>query len=528
MEQRRAARGPVVTLTTVVLATVGLVVRAAPLLDPTGRGLTQFPSEDGYLMLTIARNIALGHGMSIAAGTIPTNGTQPLMAYVYAVPFSLVGGDKVWGVFGVQVLEIVIAGLAAILLYAVARRLLEGEPQRDPVAALAAAVWFASPITVRHSMNGLESGAYALAVLAVAHLVLRLPSEGRPWPLRRCVGLGALLGVAFWVRNDASLLIAAVCLARVAPAFARGAQALWERGLEAFAVGATSLAVGAPWLVSNQLRFGHVMPISGLAESSNIVHGQNLVGLPAVLAEYVMVTFPIPSTLEERPFVIAASCAVAVAGLVAAVALARRLGPPARAWLGILGLWTAFFVVFYGWFFGVGFFLTRYFFPISPFVAVVSVYWAWRALEPLSARLRIALPAAAAVLVLVTAGLGARLWVEGTNQGFFQIVDWVHDHVPDDVWVGAVQTGTLGFFHDRTINLDGKVNPYALQARLEHRTQDYVLESPIQYLVDWVGIETWLHGTPLEGRFDLAVFDRDRNLVVLRRRATAPASQPAT
>jgi len=96
-------------------------------------------------------------------------------------------------------------------------------------------------------------------------------------------------------------------------------------------------------------------------------------------------------------------------------------------------------------------------------------------------------------------------------------VEWVQKNVPDDVWVGAVQTGTLGFFHDRTINLDGKVNPDALRARLAGRTQEYVLASPIEYLTDWVGIETWLHGTALEGRFERRVLDRERNLAVAQR-----------
>src|SRR5262249_10342240 len=75
-------------LTVAGMVAVGLVSRVVPLLNSGGRLLRQFPSEDGYLMLTIARNIALGHGMSVANGTIPTNGTQPLATLLWALCFA--------------------------------------------------------------------------------------------------------------------------------------------------------------------------------------------------------------------------------------------------------------------------------------------------------------------------------------------------------------------------------------------------------------------------------------------------------
>jgi len=507
-----------------VLIAVGLAARIAPLLDLRGRNLTQFPSEDGYLMLTIARNIGLGRGMSIADGTIATNGTQPFMAYVYALAFWMVGGDKAWGVLLVQVFQIAIALGAALLLYGVGRRILAGERDGDSVAALTAALWFAGPLAVKHTQNCLETGAYALAILGVVACLLRLPADPRPWPLRSCAGLGALLALAFWVRNDASLLVAAVCMGRVLAALRGGFTALRARVLEATAVGATALAGAVPWLVHNVTQFGYLMPISGVAEASGSVRGENLVDLPSALAEYVMVTFPIPSQLEAQPLVIAASTLVAVAGAAAAALLAARLQPPARHTFGILGLWALILLVFYGIFFGVGFFMSRYFFPLSPFLALVTVYWGHRAWSALVPRLPLFRFAAPALLALVVIGLDVRLYERGSNQGHFQVVEWIERNVPDDVWVGAVQTGTIGFFHDRTLNLDGKVNPDALKARLGHRTQEYVLESPIEYLTDWVGIETWLHGTALEGRFEQVVFDRDRNLVVLRRLRAPPAT----
>ncbi len=505
------------------LLAVGLVARIAPLFDLRGRNLWQFPSEDGYLMLTIARNIALGRGMSIADGTIPTNGTQPLMSYVYAAGFWLVDGDKPWGVLVAQGLQIAIALAATFLLYHVGRRLLAGQPGGDFTAAIAAALWFAAPLTVAHTQNGLETSAYAFAVLAIAAMLLRLPGSGAPWPWGGCVALGAVLGVGFWVRNDASLFVTAICAARVVPVLWRGFAPLWQRGLEAFAVGATALLIAAPWLVHNKLRFGHFRPISGVAEGTGFTPGENLVHIPVALAEYAMIVLPIPAALEERPLVIAVSLLIAAAAIAASAALVRRLDASARQCLALLGLGMAAFIAFYGLSFGVGFFIGRYFFVFSSFLTLVTVYWVRRGLHLAAVRapaLPLAAAAALAVLMMV-AGLGLRLYRNGMEHGHIQVVRWVEENVPDTTWVGAIQTGTLGFFHDRTINLDGKVNPRALEARLAGRTQAYVIETPIEYLVDWVGIETWLEIPSLHDRFSLRTIDRERNLVVLARQAEA-------
>jgi hypothetical protein len=103
------------------------------------------------------------------------------------------------------------------------------------------------------------------------------------------------------------------------------------------------------------------------------------------------------------------------------------------------------------------------------------------------------------------------------NNGHFQVVEWVEEHVPDDVWVAAIQTGTLGFFHDRTYNLDGKVSPPALEARLNRRTFEYILERPIQYLTDWAGIASWLEDPQFSQHFELLLLDEQGDLAVLRR-----------
>ena len=95
-------------LATLAALAVGLVARILPLFDIGGRLLRQFPTEDGYLMLTIARNLALGKGFAVADGTIATNGTQPLATFLYASAFWLTGGERSAGVGIVLALQVVL------------------------------------------------------------------------------------------------------------------------------------------------------------------------------------------------------------------------------------------------------------------------------------------------------------------------------------------------------------------------------------------------------------------------------------
>ena len=85
----------------------------------------------------------------------------------------------------------------------------------------------------------------------------------------------------------------------------------------------------------------------------------------------------------------------------------------------------------------------------------------------------------------------------------------------------APQSGTLGFFHDRTINLDGKVNPDALRAKLaEGGVIPYVVRNnKIEYIADWAGFAQWsqIEKAGFNQKFKLIVDDKDANLAVFRR-----------
>lgn len=497
-----------------VLTVLGVAARLAPFLDPAGRMFRQFPTEDGYLMLTIARNLALGAGMSISAGTVATNGTQPLATLLYAGCFWLVGAERAAGVALALLLQLAVAAVAAGLLFVLGRAVFGAGARGRWLAAFTAALWFSAPLVVRHSMNCLETGLHAACGLGALLAVLR--AAERPAPAYAAwAAAGALLGVAFWARNDAVLLCAAVGAAHLLGWTSARPSKPAQRFAELAAAGAAALAVALPWLVHNAVRFGNIVPVSGQAEALHVAFASNLARVPTKLVEYLLVVVPIPAVVEEAAsFLIL--CTLGIAGVVAALAFWARPEPGVRrAVLSIGAGYAAALCLFYGLFFGAGHFMSRYLFPLSPLLALLLVFVARRSG---SRAPRFVQVAGSVALVVLVAAYGLRLYARGAQHEHGQVIDWVEAHVAPEVWVGAVQTGTLGFFHDRTVNLDGKVNPVALAHRRVDTIPRYVVDSDIDFLVDWAGIASWIDKDPIGDHFELLLEDRARNLAVLRRR----------
>lgn len=514
----------------VALVAAGLAARLSPLLDVPGRLFWQFVTEDGYLMQTIARNIALGLGMSTAEGSIPTNGVQPLATLLFAALHALAGGSRAGGIALVTVASTAIAAAAAWFGWRVGARVFAGLRHGRELAALLAALWFVAPHTVANSMNGLETGLYYLAIAFTLDRYLAATADGRaPWGWAQRGLFGLWLGLAFLARNDAVFFIAALL---VAHAFAGGGSGggLRHRVADAVAAGLVSLAVAAPWLAHNWLLFGSIVPISGIAQSHAPGLGSNLALLPANLFESAFVFAPIPRSLERVPLVMAVALLLVAASCAGFWSFAARHSLAARRFFIAGALFTLGVAGYYGLFFGAPHFVPRYLSPTALFLWTFTGAAALMLLERLlrtPARVQGAMAALGGVLALLFAAVAALGFADGTRHDHQQVVRWVQRHVPASTWVGAVQTGTLGFFHDRTINLDGKVNPAALHAILDHgHVLDYVVDSRIDVIADWAGMAGWARMSDASPRFaerfELLVHDPRANLAVLRRVGSLP------
>jgi hypothetical protein len=506
----------------------GLVFRLLPLVLGMPALAELFMTEDGYLMLTVARNMAIGLGMSVSEGTIATNGVQPMATFLFTIPYLVTDGDKVTSLIGIHLIlaAIAVAGLFAVRAFA-ARMLRGMEMISGPLLPwIVAALWFLGPILLRHSMNGLETGLITLVTVVTLLQFARVIGQGTEASLADRLGLGLMCGLAFLARIDAAILGVTVFSVWALDLLIR--QRMGFRMVLTWLLppGLLALATAAPWLLNNLIGFGSIMPISGPAQSLNVEAGAHAIMIPTMLFEFLFPMLPVPGWLEGQHIIIAIfATIVAIILLLFIYRVIRSGSPVVRAVIAAYLLHGVALVVYYGVFFGAPHFLSRYLAPLAPLLILASVTVALdlgRWLMPRRAS-ALALTYGLGGVVLSTALLIRYLLPGAPNQGHEQVVAWVGENVPAETWVGAVQTGTLGYWHDRTINLDGKVNPEALAARrTEGHVLNYVVTSEIDYIVDWAGVGNWVTFPEAEGgfaeAFELVLQDREADLSVIQRR----------
>lgn len=484
-----------------------------------------FITEDGYLLATVARNLGIGNGMTVSNGSIATNGVQPLITFLFAVPYWATGGDKVASLVWVHVLHAAIALGGAFAIRAFAARLLQ---PRDPSPVwpwAVALLWFLGPVALRHSMNGLETGLYTTMIAATLAVLHRRIEAGTAAGWELDLGLGALCGLTILSRIDGGLFVVAVFALWAGTALFRegGIGRAFARLL---AAGLVTTLIAGPWFARNLLVFGALMPISGDAQKLDAEFGGNLPLLASKLFELAFPMLPVPGRIEALSAVQALLMAVlAVVFTLALWRLARHTPRAAQIMAAAYLIHAIALATYYGVVFGAGHFLSRYLAPLSPLLITLSLVAALELGRRLRARPAL-LPGlyAGGGVALSLALLGLLLGPLRIPQGHEQTITWTETNVPEEVWVGAPQTGTLGYWHDRTINLDGKVNPEALTARRENRVLDYVVASDIDYVIDWAGVGDWMNFEAAQGpdgfaeTFELVLQDNEHNLSVMRRK----------
>lgn len=482
-----------------------------------------FVTEDGYLMLTVARNMAIGLGMSVSEGTIPTNGVQPLATFLFASFYWLTDGDKVSSLIGVVGSSAVIALAGVFAVRRFAQEVLAPQ-DRDPLWPwLVAALWFTGPLLLLHTMNALETGLYTLVVVITLIWFCRMLMRAEGAGTTDRLILGGLCGLTFLSRNDGAFLSVAIF-------------AVWgihelvglRRGLVAVVVrllppGLVSLLIAGPWLINNKVNFGSFVPISGSAQAFGSEFGQNAALIPVKLFEHMFPMLPVPSSVEGSTALVAVATVLVLAVFAAFFAGVLRRGGAVRLVVTAYTLYGLMLCGYYGLFFGAPHFVSRYLAPLAPLLIVAAV-----SVLLMLSRVVFARHWAQATSVVGIGGLLlstlllVRLLMPGVHvHEHFQVVRWVQQNVPEEVWVGAPQTGTLGYWHDRTINLDGKVNPEALNTLLaERHILNYVINSKIDYIADWVGMAGWMTMPQANFAevFELLVEDPEANLAVMRRR----------
>lgn len=508
-----------------ILAALALLALA---LRPAAHVYDMPLTEDGYYSLSVARNLAAGKGMTID-GVNLTNGFQPLFTMVEAGAFALAGGNETLAIRLVLFFSWLFHLAGAITVAVIARDAWPakyGDAERTHRTWVAAFLYLAAPLLLNHAYNGLETGC-VMFFYAACWRWMQLDRD-RSW-----AGLavfGALIGLMVLARIDAAFMALVLGLNELRRSWRLGIPTMLARGA---VMGGTALLISSPWWLYNQIYFGSPMPTSGTAQQEWAIEwlrfefaewALRLVSVPWLFAgaKETAIDFWIP-----WPFGPAQAIQVTATGLLRTLILAavgvalwrwwrsgaaraeRALADPAQEartrrtleFAQCFAIALGALVIYYGLSFIAYWFFYRYFAPAALFAFVVApILWARLAAAPRggigkAAEIGLAVALIAQLGVLAGLALGGRGL--GGNTVYHDQVALVREHVPASEEVAAGQSGTLGFFRERVVNTDGKVNREALA--YQANMGEYLRRRGVKWFVDWPHYVNKYLGIPLEG-----------------------------
>ncbi len=415
-------------------------------------------ADDAYYYLVIARNAVAGHGFTMDQIS-PTNGFHPLWMWVLLPVVAIAGAD-------IGVLLLVVQAFC-IGLFALAGGMLCGlvRAQIGLAPAYAVGLLLLFPRVENPTLSGLES---ALVLLLVVLLIAELLRSGALWSVQPRVGdarTGALVGLLLLARLDSVFIAASLAAYVLVHGLVQGEGTLGTRLARTLrkelALFWPTLALVVPYLVSNQLSFGRLMPISGALKTSFPVAGWT----------------PRHMNVEHLGLLVLAAVGTGVE-----FARGRGRDPLVRLMalfavgMAVHALYT---VVYMRWAVMAWHFIT--------FVPAGAIALAWLTRD-LAARLsRTTVVAALAVLSLLDVGalaislsnLARTFTGAGREAG-----GWVATNLPPNALLAMKDSGIFSFFAQRRVmNLDGLANSFEYaQSVCDGRLEEFLASRGVEYV----------------------------------------------
>lgn len=445
-------------------------------------------TEDGYYAFSIARNIALGKGLT-ADGLALTNGFQPLFTFLCVPAFILTKGDRIAGIRCIFLLHWLFYIGTAYLLGLIMRDVFSTKDQQQGNLAgwLTAFIYMAALFIFMGHFNGLETGCLLFS-LALAFRYYQIGSL-KNW--QGLVMLGMILGFVVLARIDAVFLVIVISLYQ----FSANKQLKFLTRLgRSLAVGGVAFLISLPWWLYNSITFGNLLPTSGQALQ---YWAFSAVRLKEAVASFFQVAMPIiyTSHFDYILFdIIRLICLCFV--VIISRKMFNKLKASRRTFeFGIL-LFSAniILILCYTFAFWSYFSYGRYFSPMLLLSTLILALF-FLQIMPKIKKTAILLVIILSLPVLVAVFFAHTGMIFKGNTNYSEQLQLVREIVPDADFVAAGQSGTLGYFRERVVHLDGRVNAEALQ--FQDKMWLYLEKRKIRWFCDWPGyIDTYLGESP--------------------------------
>lgn len=471
-------------------------------------------TEDGFYALSVAWHSSNSHWSTIDGENL-TNGYQPLQVGIYSFLFSFTD-NKFTGLRIIFLFEWLV-WICTAFLFGILLERLAGSFGESWTRWLGFLIWISAVHLFRQHFNGLETGLLLCLYLGTVNILANENETGKANPMLA----GILFGVLFLARIDSAFFFIAWLLFRSIP--------FQKKVLKENVISLVLFALFAmPWLIFNQLYFGSFIPTSGMAQTELAFKPERFGVMISALGQ---VLFPHFYGWKLEHEIIGWADAlrwILVLGLVYWIIRTRNSQLILRDKWRVIGL--SFGLAGLGWmlFYGISsdawYFYSRYLIPLSiPALGALGLwinaifrrFWIFRAfVTPL-----FIFPS---VILTWMMFKGSAI---GGNPHYRQQLPLILQNVPEGERVGAPQSGTIGFFRDGIVNLDGKVNREAMKAGSEGKVGDYLISNHVRWFCDNEEQAAAYLGWPDQPSSGWVLVDRKGDFVLLR--STMKDSIPA-
>ncbi len=459
----------------ILAATAAVGTPSQPVPPAPAANLLDKPfGEDAFYMFSVARNIGTGQGVTY--GGIPTTGIQPLATFLYASVYWFAAHAGLSATAPLRLILVLNIGLLMLTGWLCGKLVSRWFSRRQvfvkPALWIAAILVIVNAAAFRLFGYGLETGLYLCAIVA---LQLALDVAHDPLTTRDRFTIGLLLGVCILARLD-FLIVGSVVF---------GWQLLRKRLRlrDALIIAAVGIMVVGPWLGYVYSVMGGIMPSSGVAESGAVMNVTQLLGRSWVMISAMVGCLSSVLYLPtSNPLAILPLVAVVLIGVYFIRANLRTTLRQNATWL----IGAAALVLYYLFFSAAGHFYGRYLAPLWLFwteslaasLALHYKHWPDRKTRTVMHLAGVALTILFAVQIGYTIHRG-----HVSNSHLYSAL-YIQEHAAELGTVGAFQNGVIGYInHERTINLDGKLDREAL--KLRGHLECYLSKRGISTVIDW-------------------------------------------
>lgn len=425
-------------------------------------------TEDGFYMLTVARNFAKT-GKFEYNDHILTTGVQPLTVIYFAVPFKisqLIGQNDFFGLR----LIIILSGLNLVLFCLVLQKIIEKlYPKSNFMYSWYFAVWFSIfnfDLFIQFT-NGLETGLYLLlisfVILISIRMELNLISEV-------CI-FALIIGVTILARLDFILPTIIFSLFFIVKKRIRI--------IHLFFFSLTILLIVFPWFVFVKYVTGSFIQSSITAQTSMLQFSNIILRLDYLIKALLEIITPgiYFGNKYSLLYLFVVFELIVLLGFYFRYKIVFNLKKEIYYW----SLAFSMYILVYYFYSNAPYFYLRYLSPLSIFILI----YLFPLFELMVGYLKFKIKFIVFIIIIFL--FQSYLYFNSGNLGVPQSlrISYIKKHFTASNRIGVFQSGVTGFFCRNVYNLDGKIDARSLNYLSQANLEDYLDKKHINIIIEW-------------------------------------------